>query len=59
MSTLDVGIAVLRSGLTALGAAADRGYELYDRTSERCNAEGPLCARALDRPPFNSLLTLR
>ena len=38
MSTLGVGIAVLRSGLTALGAATDRGYELYDRTSATLKA---------------------
>jgi hypothetical protein len=33
MTTLDVDIAALRLSLTALRAAADRGYEFYDRTS--------------------------
>jgi hypothetical protein len=33
MTAFDIGIAALRSSLTALRAAADRGYEFYDRTS--------------------------
>jgi hypothetical protein len=64
MTSLDVGIAALRSSLTALRssvaalpsvaalrAAADRGYELYDRSSATLKGmmpKGPLCARAVD-----------
>ncbi len=33
MTTLDVGIAALRSGLTAVRSAAGRFYDLYDRSS--------------------------
>jgi two-component system osmolarity sensor histidine kinase EnvZ len=33
MTSLDVGIAALRSGLTAVRSAASRFYELYDRSS--------------------------
>jgi two-component system osmolarity sensor histidine kinase EnvZ len=33
MTTLDVGMAALRSSLSALRSAAERGYDLYDRTS--------------------------
>ena len=33
MTTLDVGIAALRTGLTAVRSAAGRFYDLYDRTS--------------------------
>jgi len=56
MTTLDVGIAALRSSLTALRssvatlrAAADRGYEFYDRTSATLKGVMPkgLYARAL------------
>ena len=56
MTSLDVGIAALRSSLTALRsslatlrAAADRGYELYDRTSATLKGMMPkgLYARAL------------
>src|SRR5262249_5768887 len=48
MTTLDVGIAALRSSLTALRsslatlrAAADRGYQFYDRTRATLNAAIP------------------
>jgi two-component system, OmpR family, osmolarity sensor histidine kinase EnvZ len=49
MTTLDVGIAALRSSLSALRVAANRGYELYDRTSATLKAVMPkgLYARAL------------
>src|SRR5262249_15304555 len=56
MTSLDVGIAALRSSLTALrsslntlSAAADRGYELYDRASVTLKGVMPkgLYARAL------------
>jgi two-component system, OmpR family, osmolarity sensor histidine kinase EnvZ len=49
MTTLDVGIAALRSSLSALRSAAGRGYELYDRTSATLKAVMPkgLYARAL------------
>ena len=49
MTTLDVGIAALRSSLSALRLAAGRGYELYDRTSATLKAVMPkgLYARAL------------
>ena len=62
MTSLDVGIAALRSSLTALRssvaalpsvaalrAAADRGYELYDRSSATLKSMMPkgLYARAL------------
>ena len=49
MTTLDVGIAALRSSLSALRSAANRGYELYDRTSATLKAVMPkgLYARAL------------
>ena len=62
MTSLDVGIAALRSSLTALRssvaalpsvralrAAADRGYELYDRSSATLKGMMPkgLYARAL------------
>ena len=56
MTSLDVGIAALRSSLSALRsslntlrAAADRGYEFYDRTSATLKGVMPkgLYARAL------------
>ena len=49
MTTLDVGIAALRSSLSALRSAASRGYELYDRTSVTLKGVMPkgLYARAL------------
>src|SRR5262249_56158895 len=62
MTSLDVGIAALRSSLSALRSnvaalpsmaalrsAAERGYELYDRTSARLKGMMPtgLYARAL------------
>ena len=49
MTTLDVGIAALRSSLSALRLAASRGYEFYDRTSATLKAVMPkgLYARAL------------
>jgi two-component system, OmpR family, osmolarity sensor histidine kinase EnvZ len=49
MTTLDVGIAALRSSLSALRSAASRSYELYDRTSATLKAVMPkgLYARAL------------
>src|SRR2546421_10974648 len=49
MTTLDGGIAALRSSLSALRVAANRGYELYDRTSATLKAVMPkgLYARAL------------
>ena len=49
MTTLDVGIAALRSSLSALRLAASRGYEFYDRTSVTLKAVMPkgLYARAL------------
>ena len=49
MTTLDVGIAALRSSLSALRLAAGCGYELYDRTSATLKAVMPkgLYARAL------------
>ena len=49
MTTLDVGIAALRSSLTALRAAADRGYKFYDRTSATLKGVMPkgLYGRAL------------
>src|SRR5262245_63971080 len=56
MTSLDVGIAALRSSLSALRsslntlrAAADRGYELYDRASVTLKGVMPkgLYARAL------------
>ena len=49
MTTLDVGIAALRSSLSALRSAAARGYELYDRSSATLKGVMPkgLYARAL------------
>jgi hypothetical protein len=63
MTTLDVGIAALRSGLTALRAAADRGYEFYDRTRATLKGVMPkgLYARALliIRPLIHCLRSAR
>ncbi|HET9816547.1 MAG TPA: HAMP domain-containing protein, partial [Xanthobacteraceae bacterium] len=49
MTTLDVGIAALRSSLSALRSAAERGYDLYDRISAVLKGVMPkgLYARAL------------
>ena len=49
MTTLDGGIAALRSSLSALRSAASRGYEFYDRTSATLKGVMPkgLYARAL------------
>src|SRR5262245_65821882 len=49
MTTLDVGIAALRSSVSALRSAAGRGYELYERTSVTLKGLMPkgLYARAL------------
>ena len=49
MTTLDVGIAALRSSLSALRSAANRGYELYDSSSATLKGVMPkgLYARAL------------
>ena len=49
MTTLDVGIAALRSSLSALRSAAARGYGLYDRSSATLKGVMPkgLYARAL------------
>jgi two-component system osmolarity sensor histidine kinase EnvZ len=49
MTTLDVGIAALRSSLSALRSAAERGYDLYDRASAVLKGVMPkgLYARAL------------
>jgi two-component system osmolarity sensor histidine kinase EnvZ len=49
MTTLDVGIAALRSSLSALRSAGGRFYELYDRTSTTIKNVMPkgLYARAL------------
>jgi two-component system osmolarity sensor histidine kinase EnvZ len=49
MTTLDVGIAALRSSLTALQAAGSRFYELYDRVGVTVRSVTPkgLYARAL------------
>ena len=76
MTSLDVGIAALRSSLTALRSsvaslpsvaalrsAADRGYELYDRSSARLKGMMPtgLYARALliIRPLIHCLRSAR
>ena len=51
MTTLDVGIAALRSSLSALRSAGGRFYDLCDRsgtTLQERHAEGPLCPRAAD-----------
>ena len=51
MTTLDVGIAALRSSLSALRSAGGRFYDLYDRfghDAQERHAEGPLCPRAAD-----------
>ena len=49
MTTLDVGIAALRSSLTALRSAGSRFYELYDRVGATVKSVMPkgLYARAL------------
>src|SRR3954466_4222503 len=49
MTTLDVGIAALRSSLSALRAAGERFYDVYDRTSTTLKNVMPkgLYARAL------------
>jgi two-component system, OmpR family, osmolarity sensor histidine kinase EnvZ len=49
MTTLDLGIAALRSSLTALRSAANRFYDLYDRTTMTVKNVMPkgLYARAL------------
>ena len=44
MTTLDVGIAALRSGLTALRSAAGRFYDLYDRVGR--DGQRASCRRA-------------
>ena len=63
MSRLDVGIAVLRSGLTALHAAVDRGYEFYDRTSATLKGVTPkglyACALLIIRPLIHCLRSAR
>jgi two-component system osmolarity sensor histidine kinase EnvZ len=49
MTSLDVGMAALRSSLSALRSTAERGYDLYDRTSSVVKGVMPkgLYARAL------------
>ena len=49
MTTLDVGIAALRSSLTALRSGAGRCYDLYDRAGMTLKSVMPkgLYARAL------------
>ena len=49
MTTLDVGLSALRTSLSALRTAAQRGYDLYDRSSVMLKGFMPkgLYARAL------------
>ena len=49
MTTLDVGMAALRSSLSALRSTVERGYDLYDRSSSVVKGVMPkgLYARAL------------